>query len=93
MDNRIQFRVDEDTKKLAQVAAVRLGTTLSDECRKLTEKLAREQKEIENHDSWLVDEINKAYEQFLSGESKFVSDNHADEIMNKKKQAIRKKYA
>lgn len=92
MDTRIQFRVDENTKKLAQITTDRRGTTLSDECRKLTESLALEQREIEEQDSWLAVEINKAYERFESGLSEFVSDDEADDIMNAKKRAIRAKF-
>ncbi|MDO6501183.1 damage-inducible protein J [Photobacterium sanguinicancri] len=92
MDTRIQFRVDENTKKLAQITADRRGTTLSDECRKLTESLALEQRAIEEQDSWLAVEINKAYERFESGLSEFVSDDEADDIMNAKKRAIRAKF-
>ncbi|MDD9227967.1 hypothetical protein PVL96_23835 [Aeromonas hydrophila] len=44
MDARIQFRVSEETKRLAQMYADKNGTTLSDECRKLAEKLAEEQR-------------------------------------------------
>ncbi|MBO1375546.1 hypothetical protein BVH61_18845, partial [Vibrio cholerae] len=35
MESRIQFRVDESVKKLAQAAAERRGITLSDACRDL----------------------------------------------------------
>ena len=40
MDTRIQFRVDEETKRLAQIMAESQGRTLSDACRELTEELA-----------------------------------------------------
>ena len=40
MDTRIQFRVNEETKRLAQLMAESQGRTLSDACRELTEQLA-----------------------------------------------------
>ncbi len=92
MDTRIQFRVDESIKKLAQSAAERRGATLSDECRKLTESLALEQRAIEEQESWLNAEINKAYERFEAGLSEFVSDDEADDIMYAKKQMIRARF-
>ena len=42
MDTRIQFRVDEETKRLAQIMAESQGRTLSDACRELTEELAEQ---------------------------------------------------
>ena len=44
MDNKIQFRVDEETKRLAQKMAESQGRTLSDACRDLTEQLADQQR-------------------------------------------------
>ncbi len=40
MDTRIQFRVDEETKRLAQLMTESQGRTLSDACRELTEKFS-----------------------------------------------------
>ena len=39
MDTRTQFRVDEETKRLAQIMAESQGRTLSDACRELTEEV------------------------------------------------------
>lgn len=86
MESRIQFRIDNDVKKLAQVAAERLGITLSDACRDLTISLAEEQKKLEGHDEWLTKEINKAYEKMEAGKTEFYSSESAEQIM-----ALRKK--
>jgi len=52
MDTRIQFRVDEETKRLAQQMAQSQGKTLSDACRELTEQLAEQQRKALSHDAW-----------------------------------------
>ena len=92
MESRIQFRVDEDSKKLAQRAAERKGTTLSDECRKLTVDLAREQESYDEHDSWLLEEVDKAYELYNSGQSKFIDHDEALSLLEERKNKIRTKY-
>jgi hypothetical protein len=38
----LDFRIDEETKRLAQKAIERKGSTLSDACRNFTEQLADE---------------------------------------------------
>ncbi len=55
MDTRIQFRVDEETKRLAQQMAESQGRTLSDACRELTEQLADQQRKTLSHDAWLTE--------------------------------------
>jgi antitoxin component of RelBE/YafQ-DinJ toxin-antitoxin module len=92
MESRIQFRVDDRTKKLAQLTAERRGTTLSDECRRLTEELAEEQAAYDEHDSWLQEEVNKAYELYNSGQSQFVEHDEALQILEDRKNKIRSKH-
>ncbi len=60
MDTRIQFRVDEETKRLAQQMAESQGRTLSDACRELTEQLADQQRKTLSHDAWLTEQVNLA---------------------------------
>ena len=48
MDTRIQFSVDEETKRLAQQMAERQGGTLSDSCRQLAEQINEAFKKLEN---------------------------------------------
>jgi len=85
MEARIQFRVDEETKQLAQSATQRSGDTLSNACRKFTQSLAQKQKEFEANEEWLTTEINKAYEKMEAGKSKFYSSNDAEEIISLRK--------
>ena len=89
MESRIQFRIDDDIKKLAQVASERLGTTLSDACRNLVISMAEEQKKLQSHDDWLTEEINKAYEKMEAGETEFYSSDSAKQIMALRKKRIR----
>ncbi len=42
METRIQFRIAEDTKRLAQQLAESQGRTLSDACRELAEQMAEQ---------------------------------------------------
>ncbi|WP_198341864.1 type II toxin-antitoxin system TacA family antitoxin [Oceanisphaera avium] len=51
MDTRIQFRVDEETKRLAQQMAESQGRTLSDACRELTE-------------NWLINNVKPSLKMF-----------------------------
>ncbi len=44
MDTRIQFRVDDEIKRLAQQMAESQGRTLSDACRELTKWLSNKEK-------------------------------------------------
>jgi len=72
MDTRIQFRVDEETKRLAQLMTESQGRTLSDACRELTVGLAEEQRKCMTHDLWLTEQINAAFDKFDSGKSNFI---------------------
>lgn len=91
MDTRIQFRVDEETKRLAQMMAESQGRTLSDACRELTEELAEQQRKIINHDQWLTEEVNAAFSKLESGQSKFVSHEEANLDMEARKRKVRNK--
>ncbi|MBD1577404.1 damage-inducible protein J [Vibrio sp. S11_S32] len=89
MDTRIQFRVDEETKRLAQLMAESQGRTLSDACRELAEGLAEEQRKSMSHDAWLSAEINAAFDKFDSGKSSFIIHEEAKSQMEARKQKIR----
>jgi len=91
MDARIQFRVDEETKRLVQLMAESQGRTLSDACRELTESLAAEQRKSISHDTWLLEEVNAAFEKFDAGEANFVKHNDAKNQMEARKIKIRNK--
>jgi len=89
MDTRIQFRIDEETKRLAQLMAESQGRTLSDACRELTEGLAEEQRKTMTHDLWLTEQINAAFDKFDSGKANFIEHNEAKTQMEARKNKIR----
>lgn len=89
MDTRIQFRVEEETKRLAQLMAESQGRTLSDACRELTEQLATEQRKKNTHDQWLTEQVNQAFDKMDSGEAEFVSHEQAKASMAERKAQIR----
>lgn len=89
MDTRIQFRIDEETKRLAQLMAESQGRTLSDACRELTESLAEEQRKSMTHDLWLTEQINAAFDKFESGKSIFIEHDQAKTQMEIRKNKIR----
>ncbi len=89
MDTRIQFRVDEETKRLAQLMAESQGRTLSDACRQLAEQLADEQRKIMSHDAWLTEQVNMAFEKLDSGNSVFLTHEQAQKRMAERKAKIR----
>ncbi|XPF93249.1 damage-inducible protein J [Colwellia sp. RE-S-Sl-9] len=89
MDTRIQFRVDEETKRLAQLMAESQGRTLSEACRELTESLAEEQRKSISHDVWLSEQINAAFNKFDSGDARFVEHDDAKLQMEDRKMKIR----
>jgi antitoxin component of RelBE/YafQ-DinJ toxin-antitoxin module len=89
METRIQFRVDEEIKRLAQQMAESQGRTLSDACRELTEQLAAQQRKALSHDAWLTEQVNKAFEKFDSGKAEFVEHHMAKTQMAERKAIIR----
>lgn len=89
MDTRIQFRVDEETKRLAQLMAESQGRTLSDACRELAESLADEQRKSMSHDAWLSEQINAAFDKFDSGKANFIEHDNAKAQMEARKAKIR----
>lgn len=91
MDTRIQFRVDEETKRLAQMMAESQGRTLSDACRELAEELAEQQRKVMNHDQWLTEQVNAAFNKLESGQSEFISHEKARLDMEARKMKIRNK--
>lgn len=93
MESRIQFRINEETKRLAQQSADRRGVTLSDACRKFTEELAEEQLKVESQAGWLKDEVDKAFAKLDAGKAEFISHKEAKLLMKKRKESIKKKYA
>ncbi len=89
MDTRIQFRIDEDVKKLAQQMAESQGRTISDACRELTEQLADQQRLKASHETWLSEQVNQAFKKMEMGNSKFIAHEAAKTAMEKRKAKIR----
>jgi len=89
MDTRIQFRVNDEVKLLAQQFAESQGRTLSDACRELTEQMAEQQRKALSHDQWLTEQVNLAFDKFDSGKTNFISHNEAKETMTERKARIR----
>lgn len=89
MNTRIQFRVDEETKRLAQQMAESQGRTLSDACRDLTEQLAEQQRKAESHDAWLTEQVDLAFDKLDTGRSVFIEHDQAKSRMSDRKANIR----
>jgi len=89
MDTRIQFRVDEETKYLAQQMTESQGRTISDACRDLTEQLADQQRKAASHDAWLTEQVNLAFDKFDTGEAVFIEHDQAKLRMIERKAKTR----
>ena len=88
MGTRIQFRVDEETKHLAQMMAASEGRTLSDACRELTEQLAEAQKKKMLHDAWLSEQVTAAFSKLEARQASFISHQAANERMTEHKARV-----
>lgn len=75
----IHFRIDEEIKRLAMLAAERKKTTLTDVMRKRAEELAAEELRMQStvEDVWLEAEIAQAFSRFETGDTLFISDEDA----------------
>ncbi|MCA1771618.1 MAG: type II toxin-antitoxin system RelB/DinJ family antitoxin [Halomonas sp.] len=89
METRIQFRIDEETKRLSQQMAESQGRTLSDACREFTEQLADQQRKVLSHDAWLTQQINLAFEKLDDGKASFIDHESAKAQMAERKANIR----
>lgn len=91
MDTRVQFRIDEETKRLAQQMTESHGRILSDACRDLTEQLAEQQRKALSHDTLLTKQVNLAFEKLDAGKSTFIKHERAQSSMAERKAKIRDK--
>lgn len=89
METRIQFRIDEETKRLAQQMAEKQGRTLSNACRELTEQLADAQRKSLAQDNWLTEQVNQAFAKLESDNASFLDHQTAKARMAKRKASIR----
>ncbi|EOD4810095.1 MULTISPECIES: type II toxin-antitoxin system RelB/DinJ family antitoxin [Serratia] len=92
MESRIQFRIEDETKRLAQKAAEAKGTTLSEACRRLAEQMADEQRAGEEHENWLKDKVDAAFSRLHEGNAVYLSQQEVEESMDAFKAKIRAKY-
>jgi len=92
MDTRIQFRISEDQKILAQEAARLRGKTLSEACREFAEQLASEAVKMTPHEKWLKKQVDEAFDRVDSGVVQFTSNAAVKSLMEMKKEEIRSKY-
>lgn len=89
MDTRIQFRIDDETKRLAQQMAESQGRTLSDACRELTEQLAEQQRKKISQEAWLTEQVNLAFAKLDADSAVFVDHQSANAEMQARKAKIR----
>lgn len=92
METRIQFRISEDQKMLAQEAARLRGKTLSEACREFAEQLASEAVKMTPHEKWLKKQVDEAFDRVESGKANFTSHGEVRSLMEMKKEEIRSKY-
>lgn len=86
MESRIQFRVSDEIKRLAQLRAQSQGRTLSDACRALTEQMALEQQQTMQHESWLKEQVGIAFAKLNSGQAQWLAEQDAEAEMSQFKQ-------
>jgi CHASE3 domain sensor protein len=89
MDTRIQFRVDDEIKRLAQQMTENQGRTLSDACRELTEQLAEQQRKALSHGAWLTEQVNLAFDKLDAGKTAFIESDSAKTQMAERKAKVR----
>ncbi|CAI1103880.1 Uncharacterised protein [Serratia proteamaculans] len=92
MESRIQFRIEDETKRLAQKAAEAKGITLSEACRRLAEQMADEQRATEQHENWLKEKVDAAFSRLHEGSAVYLSQEQVEESMDAFKAKVRAKY-
>lgn len=88
MDSRIQFRIDEETKRLAQQLSQRQGKTLSESCREFAEQLAQQQRDVSTQEAWLKEQINLAFKKFDAGFAVFIDNDQVQLTLAERKDEI-----
>lgn len=91
METRIQFRVDKETKRLAQMMPESQGTSLSGACRALAEQLAEQQRKRLSHDQWLAEQVERAFEKFESQQAEFIEADQTETEIKAFKAALKAK--
>lgn len=92
MESRIQFRIEDETKRLAQKAAEARGITLSEACRQLAQAMADEQRAAEQHDHWLKQKVDAAFSRLHEGSAVYLTVDQVEQRMGDFKARIRDKF-
>ena len=90
MDAIIEFEVEEEILHLAQQFLESQNRTLDDACRELVEQLAEQQGARLAHDTWVTQQIDKAFEKIDSGSAVFIEHSAAIAMFEEQKAKIRR---
>lgn len=79
----IHFRIDDETKQLAMLAAARLRISLTELMRQRAEELAEEERKYQQdtHTQWLENQVQEAFSRYDAGEEEFISHQDANNHM------------
>lgn len=88
----IHFRIDDETKRLAMQAADRQKMSLTEIMRQRAEELAAEERQYQDseHNTWLEQQIARAFSRYEADEASFVSDAEMTSRMDKLKEQARR---
>ncbi|MBY6030951.1 damage-inducible protein J [Halomonas denitrificans] len=92
MDTHIQFRIDEETRRLAQQMAESQGRTLSGACRELVEQLAEQQRQATSYHNGLSLQVQRAFDKLEAGAATFVDHDTAKSRMEERKSRLRARH-
>lgn len=82
MEDRIQFRIEHETKNLAKKALDKKGISLSIALRTFLERLAKTERVMVTNETWLKEQIEETFSRIDSGEVTYYSEEEAEEMMN-----------
>lgn len=81
MEARVQFRIESETKSLAQKALDKKGISLSNALRTFLERLASTETIMSKEETWLKAQIAETFERIDSGEVRYYDEEQAEEMM------------
>ncbi|ADU72063.1 putative DNA-damage-inducible protein J (plasmid) [Pantoea sp. At-9b] len=84
MSSTIHFRIDDETKRLAMLAAERQQMSLTELMRQRAEELAAEELQFQNsdHEHWLEQQIAHAFNRHNSGEGEYLNNDEVTKHMD-----------
>ena len=84
MSSTIHFRIDEETKRLAMLAAERQQMSLTELMRQRAEELAAEELRFQNsdHEHWLEQQIAHAFNRHDCGEGEYLNNDEVTKRMD-----------